>query len=96
MIIQILGSGCPNCKALEKNANEANVEFGLDAEVIKITDPDEIMDMGVMMTPALALDGKVLSSGKLLSKNEIADLIAPESSVDSGCSPDSGCGCSCC
>ncbi len=95
MVIQILGSGCPNCKALEKNANEANVELGLEAEVVKITDPDEIMDMGVMMTPALALDGKVLSSGKLLSKKEIVNLIAPESDPDE-CSTDSGCGCSCC
>ncbi len=75
MIIQILGSGCPKCKALEANAKEAIAEGNIDATVEKITQMDEIMDMGVMMTPALAIDGVVKSVGKLLSKDQILKLI---------------------
>ena len=75
MKIQILGKGCPNCKLLEEHAREAVSELGLDAEFEKITDIDTIMDMGVMMTPALAIDGEVKSVGKVLAKSQIAEIL---------------------
>jgi small redox-active disulfide protein 2 len=75
MIVQILGTGCPKCKALEANATAAIKTLGLTAEVRKVTDLDEIVRMGVMMTPALAVDGTVKSAGKLLTAGQIADLL---------------------
>jgi small redox-active disulfide protein 2 len=75
MIIQILGTGCPKCKTLEANAKAAIEEGMIEATVEKITDLDQIMDMGVMMTPALAVDGQVLSAGKVLNKNQILVLL---------------------
>ncbi len=75
MKIQILGMGCPKCKSLEAAARQAVKEAGIDAEVVKITDSEEIMNMGVMMTPALAVDGTVVSSGKVLSVEEIRRFI---------------------
>jgi small redox-active disulfide protein 2 len=71
MIVQILGMGCPKCKALEKSAREAVAELGLEAEFEKIADSDAIQDMGVMMTPALAIDGEVKSVGKVLTKDQV-------------------------
>ena len=78
MTIQILGMGCPNCQRLEANAREAVVSLGLDADVVKITDADEITDMGVMMTPAIAVDGTVKKAGKVLSVDEIVELLKCE------------------
>jgi small redox-active disulfide protein 2 len=75
MKIQILGGGCAKCQKLAENALAAITETGLDAEIEKITDSDRIMDMGVMITPALAIDGEVKSTGKVLDKTEIARLI---------------------
>lgn len=75
MLIQILGTGCPKCKALEAHAKEAIKMGNIDATVEKITHMDEIMEMGVMMTPALAIDGVVKSAGKLLSKDQILTLL---------------------
>lgn len=75
MKIQILGTGCPKCKALEANAIKAIEDGSLEATVEKITDIDQIMDMGVMMTPALAVDGEVLSAGKVLNKDQILALV---------------------
>lgn len=71
MVIQILGTGCPKCKALEANARQAIEAGGINATIEKITEIDEIMDMGVMMTPALAIDGQVVSAGKVLNKDQI-------------------------
>jgi small redox-active disulfide protein 2 len=75
MKIQVLGSGCPNCKRLEANALEAVRESGIQADVEKVTDLDQIMDMGVMMTPALAIDGEVKSTGKVLTRDQIVEII---------------------
>lgn len=72
MKVQILGMGCTKCKTLEKNAREALEELGVEAEVEKITDPAAIAEMGVMMTPALAIDGRVRSVGKTLTKEQVA------------------------
>lgn len=75
MIIKILGSGCPKCKKLEKNAREAVEQTGVEAEVEKVTDMNNIMDYGVMMTPALVIDEKVVSAGRLLSAKKIVEIL---------------------
>ena len=73
--IKILGTGCPKCRTLAENAQAAVDELGVEGEVEKVTDITRIMDYGVMMTPALAVDGEVKSSGKVLSVAEIKALI---------------------
>ncbi|HOZ72105.1 MAG TPA: thioredoxin family protein [Spirochaetales bacterium] len=75
MKVQILGSGCPKCKLLEQHAREAVAELGVDAEIVKVTNTDDIMEMGVMMTPALAIDGEVKSVGKVLTKDQVASYL---------------------
>lgn len=75
MKIQILGMGCAKCRKLEQNARDALAELGVEAEVEKVSDPAAIAEMGVMMTPALAIDGKVRSVGKTLSKEQVAFYI---------------------
>jgi len=75
MKIQILGMGCPKCNALEKNARDAVAELGIAADFEKVNDTDRIMEMGVMMTPALAVDGDVKSVGKLLTKDQIVAVL---------------------
>ncbi len=75
MKIQVLGTGCPKCKKLYENVEIAVGEIGGSHTVEKVTDINQIVDMGVMMTPALAIDGLVKSSGRLLSVNEIKDII---------------------
>jgi small redox-active disulfide protein 2 len=71
VIIKILGTGCAKCKKLEESARQAIAEAGIEATVEKVTDLDTIMDYGVMMTPALVINEKVVSSGKLLSVSDI-------------------------
>ncbi len=73
--IQILGTGCPKCKKFVQHAEEAVKELGLDAEIEKVTQINDIMKFGVMMTPALAVDGAVKSVGKVLSVEEIKGLL---------------------
>ena len=75
MTIQILGPGCPNCHNLEKNAREAVQRLGIEADFQKVTDSDQIVEMGVMRTPGLAIDGKVQKFGKVLSTDEIAEVL---------------------
>ena len=75
MKIQILGMGCAKCRKLEQNARDALAELGVEAEFEKVSDPAAIAEMGVMMTPALAIDGKVRSVGKTLSKEQVAFYI---------------------
>ncbi len=74
--IQVLGTGCPKCKKLYEAAREAAKESETEAEVVKVEDMNEILQYGVMMTPALAVDGQVKSTGKVLSSKEIAQLLA--------------------
>jgi small redox-active disulfide protein 2 len=71
MKVQILGTGCPKCKLLEQHAREAVAELGVQAEIEKVTDIEAIMEMGVMMTPALAIDGVVKSAGRVLAKDQV-------------------------
>ncbi len=75
MKVQILGSGCPNCKRLEENAAEALKAAGITAEIEKVTDIEKILEMGVMMTPALAVDGVVKSTGRVLNKDQIIQIL---------------------
>ncbi len=74
--IQILGTGCPKCKKLTENAEKAALELDGDYEIIKVTDINEIMKFGVMMTPALAVGNEVKSVGKVLSTEEIKKIIS--------------------
>ena len=75
MKVQVLGSGCPKCKALAERVESVINEMGLDCEIVKVTDINEIMSFGVMMTPGLAVDGDVKSAGKLPSEEEIRDFL---------------------
>lgn len=77
MKVQVLGTGCAKCKQLTANAREAVATLGLGVEVEKVEDLREIMKFGVMSTPALAVDGKVRSAGKVLGPAEIAALLRP-------------------
>lgn len=71
MKVQILGTGCPRCRKLEANARKAIEELGIAAEIEKVQDIKEITKFGVMMTPALAIDGKVKSTGEIASVEKI-------------------------
>ena len=75
MKIEILGVGCPKCKQLSANAEAAVEELNIKAEISKVTDIDKITEYGVMMTPALVVNGTVASTGKVLSKDEIKKII---------------------
>ncbi len=75
MKIQTLGPGCHKCKKLAEVADEAAKEIGLEFELVKITDISEIMDFGVMTTPALAVDGKLLSAGSVPSIEKVKELL---------------------
>jgi small redox-active disulfide protein 2 len=75
MKIEIVGSGCPKCKQLYENVQEALKIAGNDAEVIKVEDIDKITEYGIMMTPGLVVDGEVKSVGKVLTPDEIKTLI---------------------
>lgn len=76
MKIQVLGTGCPKCKKVYENAEKAVKETGAAAEVEKVQDIASIMKFGVMTTPALAIDGKVVVSGKVPSVDEIKQYLA--------------------
>ena len=73
--IQILGTGCPKCKKLAKNAETAGCNLGIEFEIEKVTDINEIMTFGVMMTPALVVDGEVKTVGKVLSSDKIEEFL---------------------
>jgi small redox-active disulfide protein 2 len=76
MKLEILGSGCANCQKLEAVTREAVGDLAIaDAEVVKVTDMKAIMGYGVMSTPGLVIDGKVVSSGRVPSRAEVNALI---------------------
>lgn len=75
MKVQILGSGCPSCKMLEASAREAIEKLGMEADISKVTDMDSILEMGVMMTPGLVIDGEVKSAGKVLTVNQVSEIL---------------------
>ena len=78
--IQILGTGCPKCQQLASNAKAAAEQLGIDYEIKKITDLNEIMKFGVMMTPALAVDGEVKVAGKVVESDAICDFLQDNAS----------------
>ena len=75
MKIQILGTGCLKCKQTEANARKAIKNLGIDAAVEKVSDISQIIDFGVTITPAFAVDGKVKFSGKIPSVEEIEEVL---------------------
>jgi small redox-active disulfide protein 2 len=75
MKIEILGTGCPKCKKLAELVAETVKETGVSAEIGKVDKINDIMSYGVMTTPALAIDGKVVASGRIPSKEEIKKWI---------------------
>jgi small redox-active disulfide protein 2 len=75
MKIQILGTGCPKCKKLAENAETAAKELNLEYELEKVTDITKILSFGIMMTPAIAVDGNVKSVGKLCTVEEIKGML---------------------
>lgn len=75
MIIKVLGSGCRKCIELADNTRKALDARGQQADIIKVTDFAEIAAHGVMSTPALVIDDKLVSVGKVLSTQEISDLL---------------------
>ena len=74
--IQILGTGCPKCKKLAENTEAAAKALGVEYSIEKVTDVNAIMKFGVMMTPALAVDGQVKVVGKVPSPDEIKKMLA--------------------
>ncbi|MDM8347347.1 thioredoxin family protein [Pseudomonas sp. sp1636] len=76
MIIKILGSGCKKCISLTENTQAALANLGREAQVIKITDFAEIAAHGVMSTPALVIDDKLVSVGKVLTVDEVEKLLS--------------------
>jgi len=75
MKIEILGTGCPKCKKLTELTEKAVNELAVSAEITKVTDINKIIDYGVMVTPALVIDGEVKIAGKIPSKEEITKWI---------------------
>ncbi len=73
--IQVLGTGCPKCTKLAEMVEAVAREVGIDYELEKVMDINDIMDFGVMMTPALAVDGKVKIMGKVPSSDEIKEIL---------------------
>ena len=75
-IIEVLGPGCPNCARLEAVAREAVAMAGVEAEIRKVTDYGQIMSYGIMSTPGLVIDGKVVSYGRIPSAGDIAEWLS--------------------
>jgi small redox-active disulfide protein 2 len=75
MTIKVLGPGCKNCAALVENTKAALTELGLTADIIKVTDFADIAKYGIMSTPGLVIDEKVVSFGKVLKPKDIAKII---------------------
>jgi small redox-active disulfide protein 2 len=76
MLIQILGTGCPKCRKLEENARQAASELNLDFHVEKVKDLQQIMAFGVMITPALVVDGVVKVAGRVPGVEDVKKLLA--------------------
>jgi small redox-active disulfide protein 2 len=73
--IQVLGTGCPKCKKMAENAEAAAKELDIEHEIEKVTDINEMMKFGVIMTPALVVDGEVKVVGKVPSADEIKQML---------------------
>jgi len=91
MEIIVLGTGCSRCKALEATVRKVLGDRGLDATVTKVEDIEQIMAYNVMSLPALVVDGKVVSKGKVLSESEVCKVLMEQLNINEECS----CGCNC-
>ncbi len=76
MKIEIFGTGCPNCSKLEENVRKALAEEGKEAEIVKVNKLDDIVARGVMGTPALAIDGEMKSTAKVLNVKQVKALLS--------------------
>jgi small redox-active disulfide protein 2 len=76
LTVKVLGSGCANCQQLEKITKKAVQQLAIEAKVIKVTDYNEIIEHGVMSTPGLVINEKVVSSGKVPTEAEVVTLLA--------------------
>ncbi len=76
MEIKILGTGCPNCKRLEKNAREAVAMMAVEATITKVTEMSDILGYNILATPGLVIDGKVVCSSRVPAASEISSMIA--------------------
>ncbi len=75
MKIEVLGTGCPKCQSTEQNVRKALAELKIPAEVVKVTEIDAILARGVMFTPALVIDGKIVLQGKIPTVEQIKQLV---------------------
>lgn len=75
MRIEILGPGCPKCQQLALNVENAVQDLALEAEIVKVTDINQISNYGIMMTPGLVVNGEVKSAGKVLSVEEVKTFL---------------------
>ena len=75
MRIEVLGTGCPKCQSTEQNVRKALEDLGVQAEVVKVTEVDDMIARGVMWTPALVIDGKVVLQGKIPTVDQIKLLV---------------------
>lgn len=74
--VKVLGTGCPKCELLYENVVRALEELGIEADIVKVRDPMQIAVHGVLTTPGLIIDGKLVSQGRVLSVEEIKDYIS--------------------
>lgn len=75
MDIKVLGTGCSKCKTLEKTTKQVIKDLGIDAEVEKVDDIQKIMEYGIMHTPGLVINGKVILSGRVPKTSELTDIL---------------------
>jgi small redox-active disulfide protein 2 len=94
MTIQVLGSGCPNCKKLFEQTKQAVSELKLDAEVEYSNDIEKIMALGAMSSPVLAIDNKIALAGQVPGVEKIKEIITNCNKSESG--EPCGCSCGCC
>ncbi|NMC29489.1 MAG: thioredoxin family protein [Pelolinea sp.] len=79
--IKVLGPGCANCKRLEQIAHRVVEDMGIEANIIKVTDYNEIVNLGVLRTPGLIINDKVVSSGRIPANEEVEGWIKEASSI---------------
>jgi small redox-active disulfide protein 2 len=77
MKIEVFGPGCAKCEALHQRVKEIAAKLQLDCEIVKITDITEIVSRGIIMTPAVLVDGEVKSAGKVPTEEQLEDLLEP-------------------
>lgn len=75
MKIEIFGTGCMKCRQLEENVRKVVEQIGIDAEIVKVTDIETMIDRGLMATPGLAVNGKLVVAGRVPSNHELIEII---------------------